>query len=354
MERTKGAPDESAGKAELWDRRMVEETVSDPRWFPLRFDVKSESYHFAFIPADTHRSLKFLSDLRPESSKIRILARSAVAEVAIESRPLYLILHSGLGGSTLVARSLSQPGVAIALLEPPILSDIIAYGERTSSEERDRLLIEATRLMARPLADGEAVVCKLSGVGNGLAEVMATVHPESRLLCLQNRLSDMLASLASHRKGGRMAGRQLLIGLRNSRMFAYAMTDKQLLDFTDFQMAALAWLSIQKIMLAAAEALGPGRVASLTSDQLMKDTAGSVSAIASHFRLALDVDACVAAGVFDRHSKGGEPFDAKKRAERVAEALRAYGEEIEPVVNWARSIAEKTRIPWDLPYPLRT
>lgn len=331
---------------------IADETVSDHRWFPLRFDVKTDSYHFAFMPGEVHRRLKFLVDFKPTRSEMRIISRSAIAGRPIERHPLHLILHSGLGGSTLVARTLSQPKVAVALFEPPILTDIIAYGKRTSLAERDRLLLEAARLMARPHAPGEAVVCKLSGIGNGLAGVMASDHPDTRLLCLQNPLDKMLASLASRGAPGRMAARQLAIGLRNSQMFAYEMNDKQLLDFTDFQMGALAWLSLQKIMVAAANGLGSSGVASLTSDQLMTDTPASMSAIAAHFRLDLDIEACIATGVLNRHAKGGQPFDPAGRAERIEGALRVHGKEIETVVTWARQIAEKTRIPWDLPHPL--
>lgn len=149
-----------------------------------------------------------------------------------------------------------------------------------------------------------------------------------------------------------MAGRQLAIGIRNSRMFAFEMTDAELLDCTDFQLAALAWLSIQKMMVTTAQALGPSRVASTTTDQLMRDTAATVSAIASHFRLNLDVDQCLARGIFSRHAKSGEPFDAEDRAERLAESLEVHRREIEPVVGWARKVAEKSGIAWDLPYPL--
>lgn len=347
------ASDESGGgTAALRAAELVQDTVSDPRWFPLRFDVKTESYHFVFIPPEVHRSLKFLVDVRAKPSETRIVPRSALADVSIESGALHLILHSGLGGSTFVARTLSQPGVAVALLEPPILTDIIAFGVRTSTAERDRLLLEAARLMARPHAPGEAVVCKVSGVGNGLAQVIASGRHDSRLLCLQNLLDQMLASLASRGASGRMAARQLAIGLRKSRMFAYGMSEKQLLDFTDFQMGALGWLSIQKIMAAAAEALGPDRVASLTSEQLMRDTPASLSAIASHFGLDLDIGRCIEEGALDRHAKGGEPFDASRRAERIAKAMQVHGDEIDAVVSWARSIAEKTGIEWELANPL--
>ena len=149
-----------------------------------------------------------------------------------------------------------------------------------------------------------------------------------------------------------MAGRHLAIALRNSRMFAFEVTDKELLEYTDFQLAALAWLSIQKIMLSAAQDLGPTRVASITSDQLMRDSAGTVSAIASHFRLNLDIDACVGSGIFSHHAKSGAPFDPARRAERLAESFEVHRREIEPVVSWATKIAEEAKISWNLPYPL--
>ena len=57
-------------------------------------------------------------------------------------------------------------------------------------------------------------------------------------------------------------------------------------------------------------------------------------------------------GIFDRHAKTGEPFSAVRRAERIAETLRVHGQEIGPVVNWTKKVAEATGIAWDLPYPL--
>jgi hypothetical protein len=329
----------------------IAETIADPRWFPLHFDAATGNYHFAFVPAETHRALAFLRDLKPAASEMRVVPRSAVAEVPVERTPLHFILHSGLGGSTLVARALAQPGIAVALQEPPVLTDAILYGRDRAPADAGALLNEVTRLLARPFAPGEAVVCKLSGIGNGVARAMAG-DERSQLLCLQNPLDQLLAAFAARGIGGRMAARQLAIGIRNSRLFAFPMSDAQLLDCTDFQMAALAWLSIQKMMIDAAQALGPARVASTTSDRLMRDIAGTVSAIASHFRLELDVDACIANGIFSRHAKSGEPFDLKGRAERIADALRVHAGEIEPVVSWARQVAETAQISWDLPYPL--
>lgn len=329
----------------------IAETIADPRWFPLHFDASRGNYHFAFIPADVHRSLAFLREFKPKASETRIVPRSAIAGAVRESAPLHFILHSGLGGSTFVARALAQPGVAVALQEPPVLTDVILYGRSRPQAEVDELLSEVAGLLARPFVPGEAVICKLSGIGNGVARAMAAPRDDSQLLCLQNPLEHLLAAFASRGIGGRMAGRQLAIGIRNSRLFAFEMSDAELLDCTDFQLAALGWLSIQKMMITAADALGPARVASTTTGQLMGDTPGTVSAIAAHFKLRLDGQ-WLESGVFSRHAKSGEPFDPEARAERLTEALDLHRSEIEPVVSWARKVGEKAGISWELPYPL--
>ena len=329
---------------------LIAETIADPRWFPLYFDARTGNLHFAFVPAEVHRELAFLKDLKPAASEIRIIPRAAIAQYPVQRAPLHLILHSGLGGSTLVARALAQPEVAVALQEPPILTDVILSGRDPSSGAA--LLAEVTRLLARPFSPGEAVVCKLSGIGNGMAQAIAAMDERSQLLCLQNPLDQLLSAFAARGASGRMAGRQLAIGIRNSGRFAFPMSDAELLNHTDFQLAAFAWLSIQKMMIDAANALGATRVASVTSDKLMRDAPATLAAIAAHFRLKCDVDLWAASGTFTRHAKSGEPFDQKARAERLAESLRVHAQEIEPVIGWAKEVAEKAGIPWELPSPL--
>lgn len=334
------------------DSDSVEATLADPRWFPLRFEPQTQQYQFVLIPPDVHRDLAFLRDVKPSPSEIRRLPRSSVSDVSLDSSPIHFILHSGLGGSTFLARALGQPGVAVPLQEPPILTDVITHRQRTSSKELNGLLAEVMQLLARPFSPAEPVICKLSGIGNGLAAAIASARPSSQLLSLQNPLDQLLASFASRGIGGRMAGRQLLLGIRNSGMMAFEMTDKQLLDHTDFQLAAMGWLSIQKMMVSAAQALGPQRIRSITSEEMTRKPAEAISAIASHFQLDLDVDALASSGILDRHAKTGQPFNAERRKESLAEALRVHQQEIEPVVSWARRVAETTGIPWDLPYPL--
>ena len=91
----------------------VAEIVADARWFPLRHDPDADAIHFAWIPPETHRALTFLTDLRPD--EVRTIPRSRISDVSLAEAPLHLILHSGLGGSTLLARALAQQGVVTTL-----------------------------------------------------------------------------------------------------------------------------------------------------------------------------------------------------------------------------------------------
>lgn len=331
---------------------LVEETVADGRWFPLRF--KPEQFQFAFIPPERHRETAFLIHLEPPPNEMRAIARSALSGAQPGRTNLHFILHLGFGGSTLLGKILAQPGAAITLQEPPIVTDIVRYGSTKSPREAAQLLHEATQLLSRPITAGEAIICKMTHVGNALASSMAAIHSTSQILCLQTPMEEMLLSLALRGIGGRISARKIFISIHDSNMSAIRLTDRDLAEHTDLHLAALAWLSMQKMMLDAAARLGPQRVGSIVTDRLMQNTRETLGAIARHFRLDLDIDARMADGVLERHSKTGEPFNPQRRAERVAEGLRAHSAEIAPVVKWARKIADRIGIAWDLPYPLLT
>jgi len=325
------------------------ETFADARWFPLRYDPRSDEIHFAWIPAETHRALTFISDLGP--TEVRSLPRNAISERA-GTGPLHVILHSGLGGSTLLARALAQPGVVTTLKEPPILTDVVAFGLSRSHAESLEVLRNVAVLLSRPFEAGEAVVCKMSSIGNGLSSAMAELRPGTQILCLQTPLERMLASLAAKGADGRAGARRLFIGLQNARMSPMQLSERELREHADLQLAALAWLSIQRMIHEAGKRFGPDRVRSISSERLLGEPAQSLSAISRHFQLALDVEARLASGVLGRHAKTGQPFDARKRAETLAGTLREHGGEIGPIVDWARKVAEANGIAWDLPYPL--
>jgi hypothetical protein len=326
------------------------ETLADARWFPLRYDQKRDEIHFVWIPAETHRALTFVSDLRP--TEVRSIPRQVISDAAVGTAPLHVILHSGLGGSTLLARALAQPGVVTTLKEPPILTDMVAFGLRNSEADSRELLQRVRALLSRPFELGETLVCKMSSIGNGLSSAIAELGADTQILCLQTPLELMLASLAAKGTEGRAGGRRLLIGLQNARMAIVQLSESELRGYGDLQLAGLAWLSIQRMIHQAGKRFGPERVRSIGSEQLLEHPAESLSEISRHFRLSLDLDARLASGVLARHAKTGQPFDSRKRAEALAETLRVHGGEIGPIVDWARKVAEANGVAWDLPYPL--
>lgn len=331
---------------------LLRETIGDPRWFPLRFNRHTDAVEFAFVPVETHASVTFLADLKIPQAQTRAVLRPDIARVGVESGPLHLILHSGLGGSTLLARALAQPGVVTTFKEPPILTDVVAYGLANSAREARELLGHVTSLLSRPFAAGEARVCKMSSVGNGLVGDMAARNPASRILRLQTPLDHMLASMASRGIDGRIAARKLFLGMRNAAMIAFDMSDRQVLEHSDLQLAAIAWLSVQKIGEEVAARFGPDRVRSLTSQDLLDHPGDALAAVAAHLGLALDVEERLASGIFQRHAKTGEPFSAQDRAGRIAETLAVHRGEIDPVVSWARKVAGASGIALDPPSPL--
>jgi hypothetical protein len=269
----------------------------------------------------------------------------------VDESPLHFILHSGLAGSTLLARALWQPGVVTTLKEPPILTDVVAFSLVAHAQKVAELSNLVASLLARSFGDGEAIVVKVSSVGNGVAGAMAASRPRSRILCLDAPLEEMLASLARRGLEGRSSGRKLFIGLRNSRLAELGFDGSRLFHQTDLQLAALAWLAIHRVMAETANQLGE-RVRSIASADLLNRPGEALAAIARHLDLDLPVDQRLESGVFHRHAKTGEPFDAEVRARVLRGALATHGEEIHMVAKWARKVAEANSIAWDLPHPI--
>jgi hypothetical protein len=329
------------------------EIVADPRWFAYRYDVQRDELQFAWLPREVHRSISFLSDPEPAAAPRRIIPRQFVADLTSEQGPLHLILHSGLCGSTLLARALDQEGVVLALKEPPILTDLVRH--RLSGAPNvtpGKLLGQVGGLLARPLAAGEAVVIKMSSVGNLFGPEILAQRPTSRALCLHAPLGIFLASLARKGLGGRASARKLFIGLRNSGMAELGFSEKELFEQADLQLGADAWLAIHRILAGTAAQFGPERVRSADSERLTADPATVLPALAEHFRLDLDVASIMEGQVFRSHAKSGEAFDARRRKDELSAATAAHREELETVEAWARKVAEALRIPCSLPNPL--
>lgn len=334
----------------LTDRAEVASIVADPSWLAWRYDARRDELHFLWLPREAHRSLVFLSDAERTKRPRRIVPRQIAVSVAHARAPLHLILHSGLAGSTLLARALDEEGAVMALKEPPILTDLISHRlDGAPHISAPELLGQVTTLLARPFAPGEAVVLKMSSVGNLLGPEIIAARPDTRALCLHAPLPLFLASLAGKGVPGRLGGRKMFIGLRNSGAVDFGFNEKELFELVDLQLAALAWLVIHRILGEAVRHPGPPLVRSTGSERLIADPAATLSGIAAHFGIRLDVAALIAGPRLRSHAKTGEPYDASRRLRDLQAAEAAHGDEIGMVAAWAGQVAQAMGLALELP-----
>lgn len=325
--------------------------VADPAWLAYRYDVRRDALHFLWLPRAAHRAVAFLSD--PDlaaGAPRRIVPRQLAARLRPPEAPLHLILHSGLAGSTLLARALDEEGSIMTLKEPPILTDLIAHRLQGAPHvPAEQLLDEVMALLARPFAPGEAVALKMSSVGNLLGPEIMAGRAATRALCLHAPLPVFLASLADKGLPGRLGGRKMFIGLRNSGAADFGFGDKALFELGDLQLAAAAWLAIHAVLQEVAGRHAPSRARATDSERLIAAPARTLAAIAAYFGIRLDAEAIVAGPRFSVHAKSGEPYDARRRRDALRVAEAAHRGEIELVVGWTRQVAEAVGLTMDLP-----
>ena len=117
------------------------------------------------------------------------------------------IFHSAFAASTLLARALDVPGIAMGLKEPQILNELAeAARARALSGDPLRTVVQ---LLARPFAPGEKVVIKPSNVVNLLAPSLLELDPGSNAIFLFAPLPRFLRSIADKGLWGRRWVRRL-------------------------------------------------------------------------------------------------------------------------------------------------
>ncbi len=247
--------------------------VRDADWLADRYDPGHDAVHFRRVTRDEHRAATFLTDeyLRP-AEKVAVHRPKAMAAGPAAGQ-LHYIFHSAFCCSTLLARAVDVPGVAMGLKEPVILNDLFGWKARgAQAGELAAVLGDACALMARPFGKREAVVVKPSNLVNGFASAMLTVRPEARALLLHAPLPVFLGSVARKGMWGRVWVRDLLVKQIGDGTQWPGMTISEFLALTDLQAAAIGWLA-QHAIFARLAARWPTRVRSLDSETLMADPA---------------------------------------------------------------------------------
>lgn len=335
---------------------------ADAEWLAHRLVESTDAVRFAHVPRDAHAAMAFLVDdgfvaqFGAMPPQVDVPATQLLARFAAKPR-LGLLFHSAFCGSTLLARALAEPGVAMGLSEPVILNDVVGMRNRGAAPAAvARSADLALRLLARPFAAGEGVVVKPSNLLNPLAELLLALAPDARALFLYAPLETFLVSVVRKGLPCRLWVRQLLEGyLRAGIVAPLGITPEDAFRQSDLQVAATGWLAQHRLFAGLAGKVGPARLRSVTSEQLTGEPARVIAAAAAHYGLIMapDVVVRIAAGpAFTRHSKSGAAFTPDQRRDEYALARCAHADEIDVVLGWAAKVAEQAGVAMDSPNPL--
>ena len=251
--------------------------LGDPEWLPSRWDRQANTLQFVHLSRADHDGVTFLGEeylakLQPPSLTLD-LAEIAAAKPPAAPSPHY-IFHSAFCCSTLLARALDLPGTSMALKEPQILNTV-TEAARAKALSREVLQLFAG-LLARPFGAGERVIIKPSNVVNLLATGLLEIDAGSKAIFLYAPLRRFLRSVADKGLFGRVWARTVFKTLRVDTGLNFGYSSEDLLDLTDLQVAALAWLMHHAQAAALIERL-PGRVRTLDSETFLarrSDTLG--------------------------------------------------------------------------------
>lgn len=328
--------------------------LSDPAWLAHRYIAPGDRVRFRNVPREVHADAAFLTDeyLGGEGA-YHDFSRIRAVEHAQAGR-LHFIFHSAFCASTLLVRALDRPGLAMGLSEPVILNDIVGMRRRRELYDRrvGELLDGALKLLARPWADGEAVVVKPSNIINPLAPGLLALRPESKALLLYTPLPLFIGSVARKGMWGRLWVRELLEGLLRDGIVDLGFDAQALFRQTDLQCAAVGWLAQHQLFHGMVAKFGAERVRTLDSEALLSRPAEALSALAVHYGLEISAEEArsIAGGhAFARHSKSGAPFSMVDRKAEQAEAASAHADEIAKVTEWIVKVAETAAVDLDLP-----
>lgn len=336
------------------DERGAAQAMITAEWLAHRYDERQDVVHFVNAPRALRQSIPFLTDEYLKPAAPRIVKRADAMAEAAGNSAVHFIFHSAYCCSTLLAQACDIPGVAHSLSEPQILNDMVGWRHRGGDPAAiGRMTDSALRLLARPLAAGEATVIKPSNVVNGLATALMSIRPDARAVLLHAPLRLFLGSIARKGMWGRLWVRELL-----SRQLAEGFVDlgfeaRAYLLHTDLQAAAVGWLAQHRLFATMAQKW-PDRIRTIDSETLVARPIEAMTAVAKLFDVTPGDEriSAIVEEIFTRDSKSGEAFARGRRAADQAAAETLYAEEIEKVGVWAEAVAAAAGVDMRLPLPL--
>ena len=315
-----------------------------------------------------HRTIA--SDDRVETVPIAELMR-AWREQAPVPKPLRIIAHTALCGSTLLCRCLDLPGLCLPYREPALLhnlSGIWQLGLQHKLQARlpaaqPSIMDLAVALNSRSYSPAERPVIKLTDSCTSLLPTLLAHYRDSRMLLLYSDLESFLVAMLRSPERREYARNMLtrarldLSAVGMAQIWPDERTGEppgelpgQLLS--DGRAVALIWLSLMYPFLRLLLSV-PQNVRSLRSDVFFAAPLQTLDSLDRFFALDIGEDRLQAhldTGVLSQHAKdAANPFDIEQRKARDAHAASRFGEEIADAVQWVETITVDAPIPAPLP-----
>jgi tetratricopeptide (TPR) repeat protein len=321
----------------------IVDIVHDPFWLADRYDPEHDAFHFRYVNRNQHRAATFLTaEYLGEAPQPLVIRRADAMAAKPPQAPIHFIFHSAFCCSTLLARAMDLPRLAMGLKEPLIFNDIVGWRQRGGDPQKvAQVLDDSLSLLARPFAPGESVIIKPSNVLNSLAPKILQLRPNTNALLLNAPLDIFLKSVVKKGITGRLWVRELLIKQLRDDFINLGFESEDYLGLTDIQAAAIGWLAQRDLFKSMANEFGKSRVRCLDSEALLDNPRLAISALIAFFNIRLDdstLDGILSGPAFQNNSKTGERYDRTKRNASYDSAAQAHLDEINKVVIWTEAV----------------
>ena len=321
------------------------EVIDNPEWLPHTYNMDGTTLTFVEVPRAARSELRFLFDehFRDQFTKTTVAAEAVAGAIDPAARAsIQFIFHTSFCGSSLLARALEIPGTASSMREPAILINLanrlIKNDDRANA---DRLEI-ALRLLERPFAAGESVVSKQSNFANRVIEPILRARAASRAVLLHSDLDTYLISLLKRGMWGRILGRKLFTNMISWSKLELGMSEDEILELTDMQVAALAYLMQIHHFRSMVKAFG-SRVMMLDSSALFASPSATLHRVMTFFDFGLseqDASDIANGPIFAKHSKFADrDYSVEERQRDTATVGEANAEELAMVTKWIAAVA---------------
>ncbi len=313
------------------------EIIADASWFPDNVNFNRGTFGFVRADRGVLSKQPFLDGRwdRAALSRVDVPISAVIPAADRLARPkLNFIWHTAFCCSTLIARCLDAEDVNLSLKEPQILIQLAEAKRAGKLAQQTGVTDAVLKLLARRRPHERVLVKPTNAVNNLVAEAVRAT--DGRMLFLYSDCKSFLISIAKKGEMGRIFARKLF-GLFAADGHPQAKWPWQtLFELSDLQVAALVWhMQIAEFN----KSRDASRSAALDCGDFLANPRAVLERLNAHFDLNLSagqLDDVVFGPLLTRNAKNEtEAFNAERRASEAAGIAKAYGGELDTVVEWS-------------------